>query len=520
MVLCAGLLAAQTQPAPDKCRVEGTVLNSVTGQPVPRVVVTLRSIGSFSRLPGNVAAPATASTDAEGRFVFTSLAAGSYQISAQRDNFQYIPSRRSEPLDLNAGDQKKDVLVQITPLGAIAGRVQNEEGDALPNVQVSVMIYQYTQAGRQLMARNSASTNDLGEYRIFGLASGKYFVRAATFSGRVAASPDETYLPMYYPGATDPSAAAMVELGAGQDMRSVDFTLHRIRAVTVRGRVVKPAGATLVNVSLTAANGSMGAVNNGTNDPEGKFELRGAAPGAYTLTARSMIANKMYAAQRPIQIGADDIEGIEMTLAPPADVSGVVRMEGNTTVKLSDVRVSLLASLQGGNQATVNDEGTFMVGNLAPDVYTINFYAPGNLFLKSARCGTTEVTESGVDLTAGGGCDLTITLSANGGQIEGQVQDDDGKPAQGTLVTLIAEGKRRGDASRMTSSTDSNGHFKMVGVAPGSYRLYAWEEVNLNAVLYDPDFLKPFESSGESVQISEGDRKSVSLKRIAAVGTQ
>ena len=81
-------------------------------------------------------------------------------------------------------------------------------------------------------------------------------------------------------------------------------------------------------------------------------------------------------------------------------------------------------------------------------------------------------------------------------------------------MTLVAESTRRNDLFKSTSA-DAGGHFKILGVAPGSYRLYAWEEADLNAVRYDPDFVKPFESLGKSLQIAEGARESVSLKQIA-----
>jgi protocatechuate 3,4-dioxygenase beta subunit len=407
--------------------------------------------------------------------------------------------------------------VQIAPLGAIAGHVRNEEGDAIPRVQVSVMVYQYTSGSRQLIPRNMASTDDLGEYRVFGLTAGKYLLSA---TGRMTPGyTDEAYMVTYYPGVIDPSGATSVDLSAGQDIRGVDFTLRRTHAVSVRGRVVKPAG--VVGVARVNVQSASGSGAGSTVDAEGRFEVRGLAPGAYTVTAQAGAGEKVYSAQRSIQVGAGDMEGIELTLAPPVDLNGVVRIEGDTSVKLSQVHVSLTSPTRGaGRQGTSNDDGTFTVRNLQPEVYRPTVNAPGGLCMKSARCGTADVTESGVDLTSGGGCELVITMSANGGQVEGHVQDDKGQPAQGAMVTLVAVGTRREDLFNV-AGTDTSGHFKIAGIAPGSYRVYAWDgAADGYAVRWDPDYVKPFEASGQSVQISEGGRENVSLKLIAVPAAQ
>jgi hypothetical protein len=169
----------------------------------------------------------------------------------------------------------------------------------------------------------------------------------------------------------------------------------------------------------------------------------------------------------------------------------------------------------GSGGSIVKDDGTFAFHDVAPDTYRLMVSTPGaGVFVKSMRCGNTDVAESDLDLTGGGGCDLVVTLSANGAQIEGRVEGENGQPAPSTTVTLVAESTRRDDLFKMTM-TDASGHFKITGVAPGSYRLYAWEEVDQNAVRYDPDFVRPFESLAKSLQIAEGARESVSLKRIA-----
>lgn len=577
ILFCSGLLLAQTASTPqDKCRVEGKVLNSVTGEPVRRARVTLRlnpaapmgvggvgltpsggmtgamassamiggsnapaaaanpSSSAFPQLPtfgaGNPRpAPITTATDAEGRFVFTNVDPGDYQIAAQRDNFQYTAPRRPEPVSLKPGDAKKDVVLKVAPLGVIAGSVRDENGDPVQNVQVSLMTWQYNAAGRQLTARGSAPTNDLGEYRLFGVTPGKYYLRASPPTRRTT-DEDDTFAISFYPGALDPSGASALDLRPGQEMRGIDLMARRARTVTARGRVVKPVGASSVTVGIgqTTDNGSMNTTNS-LGDPEGKFEWRGMIPGAYTLTAQATVGEKRYTVRYPLQVGSMDIDNIELRLAPALDWKGAIRIEGNTETKLAQVtvrfegrsgrssstspgRITMVdgrsISLGGG----VADDGTFSL-SLDPDFYRISATAPGALYLKSVTCGSTDATEAGIDLAESGACDVTVVMSANSGQIDGQVTDENSQPAPSVQVTLVATGSRRSDLFKL-GITDATGHFSMKGLAPGSYKVYAWEEVDSNAVRYDPEFVKPYESSGQTVQIAEGGKESVTLKQI------
>ena len=68
--------------------------------------------------------------------------------------------------------------------------------------------------------------------------------------------------------------------------------------------------------------------------------------------------------------------------------------------------------------------------DVPPDIYRPTVGGGEDLFVKCIRCGPADVTESGVDLTGGAGCDLAITVSANGGHIEGTVEDDQGQPVK------------------------------------------------------------------------------------------
>ncbi|HMC59921.1 MAG TPA: carboxypeptidase-like regulatory domain-containing protein, partial [Candidatus Solibacter sp.] len=168
-----------------------------------------------------------------------------------------------------------------------------------------------------------------------------------------------------------------------------------------------------------------------------------------------------------------------------------------------------------GNGGTVTEDGAFGFRDVEPDVFHVNVGLPDELYLKSVSWSTADVMESGLDLSAGApGTDLEIVVSANGGQIDGKVEDEDSDPVDHALVTLVPPGARRNRNFFKSVRTTPDGHFTFTGVAPGTYKLLAWDDVDVNAVLYDPDFLRPFETAGQSIQIVEGARQSATLKLI------
>src|SRR6185503_1926865 len=78
------------------------------------------------------------------------------------------------------------IQLKLTPQGVIIGRVYDQDGDPVENAQVQVMRYTYPRGGRQLSTVGTGSTNDLGEYRVAGLAPGRYYVSATGRGGLVS----------------------------------------------------------------------------------------------------------------------------------------------------------------------------------------------------------------------------------------------------------------------------------------------------------------------------------------------
>jgi hypothetical protein len=212
------------------------------------------------------------------------------------------------------------------------------------------------------------------------------------------------------------------------------------------------------------------------------------------------------------------VDGIQLTFGTAPEISGLVTADKGVDLKNRSMMVVLspedATMTMGIRPGQVQDDGTFKVKPLAPDRYTVNLYPmPDGCYVKSIRYGDTEYPSGVVDMSKGlTGGELTIALSANGAQVDGNVSDAKDQPATIATVVLVPD-QRDFHSQYETARLDQNGHLTIKGIKPGKYKLFAWDEVEWGQY-EDPDFLKPFEERGEAVELHEGDKSSKDLKLI------
>ena len=535
-------LAAQTKPD-DSCAISGQVSNAATGEPVRRALVSLTRI-DISPAMNRSADAQTVATDAAGQFAITGIAPGKYRLSAERNGFlatQYGsrgPGKAGAPLTLEAGQKSGDLAMRLTPHGVIAGRVLDEDGEPASGVDVQVWRQRYMQGRRQMSPANRASTNDLGEYRAFGLLPGRYYLSATLRQNAMQPQAEDEYVTTWFPRTTDPTAAAPVDVAPGAQLRNIDIPLAKMHTVTVRGRVASevppPAGGATaqratINVSLSARNTNGAGVNTsfGTGvGPDGIFEFRRVMPGSYFVVGATMAPGKTVTAKAPIQVGGSNIEGISLTIRAGVQVGGRVRVEGETTQSIANIRVQLQPAEAGGivygpyPTQQAKEDGSFQMDDVGADRYTVSVGGlPEGFYVKSLRSGSEDVLAGGLDIAGVSPAPLDVVLSPNAGQVTGTVMDPNTqKAAATTWVALVPQEKERRDreAFYQAATTDLSGRFTFKGVVPGEYRVYAWEDVEYGAWM-DPDFMKPLESRGEAVSVSEGGRQAIQVNLIPAV---
>ena len=172
--------------APAKGSIEGQAVNAKTGAPLKKASVRLTMIVPPSNGPAGVRMQGpnmrTVDTDEAGRFSFTGLDAGKYRLSADRQGFlhQNYGERKysggGTPVLVAEGQNVKSLLFRMNPQGVITGKVLDEDGEPLANVQVRASRYMYLGGKRQWTQAATANSSDIGEYRLADLQPGRYLI--------------------------------------------------------------------------------------------------------------------------------------------------------------------------------------------------------------------------------------------------------------------------------------------------------------------------------------------------------
>jgi protocatechuate 3,4-dioxygenase beta subunit len=521
-----GVLAQQGQ-------VGGQVRNGTTGEAIARADLLLRRADVD---PNSTSLPTAYSTiaDEKGHFVFDGVEPGKYRLSAMRAGFVTGEFGAPEPLGIGStlsvegGQQMGNLTFALTPQAVFTGHVLDEQGDPIPRLQVQALGYRYNRGRKQLASFGSALTDDLGEYRIFGLAPGRYFLSATYRANALEASAtsstqvsDEEYAPMYYPRGTDPMFATTIEARPGAQLTGIDFVLSKTPTVHIRGRVDNPlGGAGSVMLAPSDPTRMLGANRTYLTDPQGRFEIRGVIPGPYTVVASVLDSRRSLTARRAVDIG-HDLEDFTITIPPPVEVSGHVRIDGDQMPNLSSVRVSLQPRQRGAvfgpmPSAKVEGDGSFTLADISPDdYYAVAVGLPEGYFVKSIKAGNDDILDTGLNLNRTSPRSLDILLSPHAGFVKGAVINADKHVSPGSTVVLVPQDEKRREREQYYAMTtaDQDGRFTLKNLDPGVYEVFAWEDVEFDAWM-DPEFLKRFDGKALQVTVGEDSNLELNLKLI------
>jgi hypothetical protein len=393
-------------------------------------------------------------------------------------------------------------------------------------------------------------TNDRGEYRIFWLAPGTYVLDAiplamrqytmpatppSRFGGRehistplvaLRASPDGgppieiTYMPSFFPGVADVRSTQPITVRPGDSIRAdINAAPSEVPSLHVRGVVFgangQPASGIRVTLVPRFVEGHSVQPPAGNADGAGAFEIIGVVPGSYLLFAGTAVT--------PVEVSDKGTDNIRVQQIQPVTIPWRVTLIDTVRGAQSgpiDVRVSLtrepplVGSPAGaGNRGGAAPQSQNALQNVGAGDYRVRVSGlPANTYVKSVQLGGEDVLRDGLHVHGPIANTLEIALSGAAGTIEGMVVDESRRPVVNATIALVPlPGLRqtRIDLHR-TAASGVDGRFRIVGLPPGEYRLFAWEDVQTGDWV-NPDFMRKMEFRGAAVRLAEGATESLAL---------
>ena len=540
-----------TAPRTGTARMRGRVVGGEAGQPLRRAIVRLQ--GQEFR-EGRIA-----STDEEGRWELKDLPAGRYTLSASKGGYvqlsygQRRPFERGRPIELTDGQTLENVNFNLPRGSVITGRIVDEFGEPVADAMVAAMRYRYFNGGRRLVPTGRfAQTDDIGNFRLFGLSPGDYYVSATIrpegMWGVESSDSTTSYAPTYYPGTGSSQQADRVTVGLGGEMSGISFSLLPVRTVKITGTAVDSSGKPMAGAfvmlreDVRQGDGGMmmmfGAGGNRVRE-DGTFVLPNVTPGDYVLEAREMgmgmgpgrrggSDDEPEAAFASVSVGGEDVTGVTLMGTRGTAIRGRVVVQGGATgVKPSDVAVNAMAKnpdapmMFGGREMRdgVDDDWSFELRAMQSPVLIRSFRMPPGFTLKAVLHDGTDVTDSGVAFKPGETVSgLQVVLSASSNSVSGSVTDANGRPVADYAVLIFSEDPGRwGFMSRHVTMArpDQQGGFQAKNLPAGRYLAAAVEAVEEGQET-DPELLERLRTLATAFSLGESEQRALALKIVQA----
>ena len=521
----AGAIDVNKPKPPPTAIIRGRITTFPDGVPLVRARVILSRPGvehSWVTLTGD-----------DGGYEITELeAAGDYMVSVSKTG--YAPRMWGEhqlptpptPIKLGPAAVLTDIDVALVQQLWVAGKILDADGTPFAGAIVSALRPVFVSDRREMVTVAEIITNDRGEYRLFGLPAGQYFISAvdpAFLATRDHLGP-LVYAATFYPGVASPEGATRLTLEPGQPREDVDFSLHIVKPARVAGKITSydnkqlAAGAVVMS-PFRADKPASFTVTDVDIRPDGTYEFANVPPGRFVIRSRGEIDREGLAlfAAFTLSVEGRNIAGVDMTLYPGARVQGLIEWTGKTPRPLDVSRVRVRAPMADGSLF-----GDALTGHITEtNEFAIRGAMVGSHYLRLEGLpepwsldvvyfrgqNVTDIPLSfqfGEEVTS-----LRLVLTDVSTRIEGQLTSRPGDDFESYKIVAFAANQmhwKPGSRHVKLVRPDRAGRFRIHGLPPTVYYLVATRDVD-ESDISDPRVLDTLTASALVIRLDRGEHK-------------
>jgi len=448
-------------------------------------------------------AAARSVTDGEGRYRFSELPPGQYQIWAVTPGLIAEPGplpRYGSPyfgsiqnIILSANEDLSDIDMKLVRGAVITGRVTDAENKPVAEERVSLQLVDENGAPSRFGSPVSSSdqmykTDDRGVYRIYGLAGGRYKVSVGSDAsdGIIRGGRRQR---TFYPDASDQSKAAIVELKEAGEANNIDIKVgSTTQTYAVSGHVIDaetglPIARAGVRFMIVSQGQGPPTPSFGLQtDDRGEFSFEGFASGHYSVLPTSeYYGGNFYGDPVNFEVVDHNVSGLELKAIAGLSVSGVVVADGVITkdllAQLPKLRIfarvvsAANSQVPNGGSAIVAPDGSFQINGLRPGRVSIEASASAPTYV---RPSIARIEHDGIGINQGFDIQqsvsgLRVIINNGTGAIRGTVRLEGGASLADSRIYVNC--KREGQRDGTGSVVDARGHFVITNLSPGTYEV-------------------------------------------------
>jgi len=516
LVTLQGQTSASNAIAPT-FTVQGAVINSVTGEPVHAALVQIHFPRQSSIL-----------TAADGKFRFEGIPQSQINLTVRKPGYfseqelQQGAPYLNRPIQVGPG--MPPVILTLVPEGVIYGRVTGSDGEPIQNLPVRLLYGALTQGERNWQQRGGGQTNDEGEFRLFGLMPGIYYLLAGPQAARMPPPgpasnfASQGYGATYYGGGSDIESAAPITITPGKQMRA-DVSVRPEPFHQISGLVVGAPTGMPVNVQLSTPDGQMVPGGVRTNPQNGAF-MAFVPAGSYVLKATLQGKGGLAGVgSQPVTV-TGDMAGLRLDVGPTAVVPITVEVHSTRNIEPAqyenarqfvNVQRNLLgsmiprvftSSLEGSPESR-----SLAIRNVEPGAYKVRIRPNVPWYVESARRGPANLLTDNLSIESGDvGAPIEIVLRDDSSALKGVVLSK-GQPAQG-IVVLTSDSSAQGT---ITLAVTPTGQFERKDLPPGDYRAIAFDRID-GLEYANPEAMRAFSATMQPVHLVPNGEATLKLE--------